>query len=67
MIEHIITGTVTHRFTLRIVAPDDELADIICREMESGAFELDDYLDYVLDDEMRIESVPNTLEDYLNE
>jgi hypothetical protein len=67
MIEHIITGTVTHRFTLRIVAPDDELADIICIAMERGDYEQGAYYDYVLDDEMRIESVPNTLEDYLNE
>jgi hypothetical protein len=65
--EYIITGTVTHRFTLRVTAPDDDLADVICSEMESGAYRLDDYVDYTLDSEMYCESAPNTLEDYINE
>lgn len=67
MIEHIITGTVTHRFTLRVIAPDDDLADVICDAMQNGEYRLDDYVDYTLDSEMQYESVPNNLEDYLDE
>jgi hypothetical protein len=67
MIEYIITGTVTHRFTLRVIAPDDALDDVICDAMQNGEYRLDDYVDYTLDSEMHCESVPNNLEDYLDE
>ena len=67
MIEHIITGTVTHRFTLRVIAPDDALDDVICDAMQNGEYRLDDYIDYTLDSEMHYESVPNNLEGYLDE
>jgi hypothetical protein len=67
MIEHIITGTVTHRFTLRVIAPDDALDDVICDAMRNGEYRLDDYVDYTLDSEMQYESVPNNLENYLDE
>jgi poly-beta-hydroxyalkanoate depolymerase len=66
MIEHIITGTVTHRFTLRVIAPDDDLADVICDAMQNGEYRLDDYIDYNID-EIDIESVPNTIEGAINE
>lgn len=67
MIEHIITGTVTHRFTLRVIAPDDALEDVICTAMENGDYQQGEYFDYTLDGEMHCESVPNNLGDYLNE
>ena len=67
MIEHIITGTVTHRFTLRVIAPDDALDDVICDAMQNGEYRLDDYIDYTLDSEMHYESVPNTIEGAINE
>ena len=66
MIEHIITGTVTHRFTLRVIAPDDALDDVICDAMQNGEYRLDDYMDYNID-EIDIESAPNTIEGAINE
>tara|TARA_R110000772_G_scaffold46529_1_gene106164 strand:+ start:249 stop:452 length:204 start_codon:yes stop_codon:yes gene_type:complete len=67
MIEYTITGTVTHRFTLRVIAPDDALDDVICDAMQNGEYDQGEYFDYTLDSEMHCESAPNNLEDYLNE